>query len=182
MRPLLSNASSFTRLTVDKVERLLEVLAALSDDPLLGSVFVLHGGTALNVFSEDLPRLSVDVDLMYVGQLEVSAMQTERPRVDARLRNVVGKLGYTVSGTNDEHSGQTYRLKYGGEYIKIDVTYLARALIDPVMQWKASNLKKRSTTAQWRRRRLRPRARRAAGEHSGLAQPARSSIRYPIAR
>ena len=55
MRPLLSTASSFTAPTVDKVERLLEVLAALRDDPLLGSVFVLHGGTALNVFSGELP-------------------------------------------------------------------------------------------------------------------------------
>ena len=93
MRPLLSTASTFTASTVDKVERLLEVLAALRDDPLLGSVFVLHGGTALNVFTDEMPRLSVDVDLMYVGQLEVSAMQTERPRVDVRLREVIGKLG-----------------------------------------------------------------------------------------
>jgi hypothetical protein len=135
MRPLLSTASSFTAPTVDKVERLLEVLAALRDDPLLGSAFVLHGGTALNVFSKELPRLSVDVDLMYVGQLEVSAMRSERPRVDVRLREVVGKLGYAVRGTHDEHSGQTYRLRYGDEYIKIDVTYLARvALLEPVEQ------------------------------------------------
>ena len=135
MRPLVSTASSFTAPTVDKVERLLEVLAALHDDPLLGSVFVLHGGTALNVFSDELPRLSVDVDLMYVGQLDVSAMQADRPRVDARLREVVSKLGYAVRGTNDEHSGQTYRLRYGDEHIKIDVTYLARvALLEPVVQ------------------------------------------------
>ena len=135
MRPLLSTASSFTALTVDKVERLLEVLAVLRDDPLLGSVFVLHGGTALNVFNDEVPRLSVDVDLMYVGQLEVSAMRTERPRVDLRLREVVRKLGYAVRGTNDEHSGQTYRLRYGDEYIKIDVTYLARvAFLEPVEQ------------------------------------------------
>ncbi len=60
-------------------------------------------------------------------------MRTERPRVDARLREVVGKLGYAVRGTNDEHSGQTYRLRYGDEHIKIDVTYLARvALLEPV--------------------------------------------------
>jgi hypothetical protein len=135
VRPLLSTASSFAAPTVDKVERLLEVLAALRDDPLLGAVFVLHGGTALNVFSDELPRLSIDVDLMYVGQLEVSAMQTERPRVDARLREVAGKLGYAVRGTNDEHSGQTYRLRYGDQFIKIDVTYLARvALLEPVEQ------------------------------------------------
>jgi predicted nucleotidyltransferase component of viral defense system len=135
MRPFLSTASSFAAPTVDKVERLLEVLAALRDDPLLGSAFVLHGGTALNVFSDELPRLSIDVDFMYVGQVEVSAMQTERPRIDARLREVTGKLGYAVRGTNDEHSGQTYRLRYGDQYIKIDVSYLARvALLAPVEQ------------------------------------------------
>lgn len=55
MRPLLSTPSSFTAATVDKVERLLEVLAALRDDPVLGSIFALHGGTALNVFSDELP-------------------------------------------------------------------------------------------------------------------------------
>lgn len=67
--------------------------------------------------------------------LDVSATQTERPRVDARLREVAGKLGYAVKGTNDEHSGQTYRLRYGDQYIKIDVTYLARvALLEPVEQ------------------------------------------------
>ena len=103
--------------------------------PALERVFVLHGGTALNVFADELPRLSIDVDLMYVGQIEVSAMQAERPRVDARLRGVVGKLGYAVRGTNDEHSGQMYRLRYGDEHIKIDVTYLARvALLQPVEQ------------------------------------------------
>ena len=62
-------------------------------------------------------------------------MQAERPRVDARLREVVGKLGYAVRGTNHDHSGQTYRLRYGDEYVKIDVTYLARvALLEPVEQ------------------------------------------------
>lgn len=133
MRPLLSTRAGFAAGTVDKVERLLEVLAALREDPLLGPVFVLHGGTALNVFAEDLPRLSVDLDLMYVGQVGVAEMQVQRPQVDARMRAVLNKLGYVVRGTNDEHSGQTYRLRYGDEYVKIDVSYLARvALLEPI--------------------------------------------------
>ena len=96
--------ADFSAATVEKVERLLEVLAALADDPLLRSVFVLHGGTALNVFSDEVPRLSVDVDLMYVGEADVAAMKAARPATDKRLREVLGKLGYTVRGTNDEHS------------------------------------------------------------------------------
>ncbi len=132
MRPLLSTRSRFAADTVDKVERLLEVLAAISEDPLLGAAFVLHGGTALNVFAEDLPRLSIDVDLMYVGQVDVVAMREERPGVDTRLRAVLTKLGYVVRSTNDEHSGQTYRLMYGDTSIKVDVSYLARVtLLEP---------------------------------------------------
>ena len=132
MRPLLSMRADFSAATVEKVERLLEVLAALADDPLLRSVFVLHGGTALNVFSDEVPRLSVDVDLMYVGEADVAAMKAARPATDKRLREVLGKLGYTVRGTNDEHSGQTYRLRYGDEYLKVDVSYLARVtMLEP---------------------------------------------------
>lgn len=133
MRPLLSLDGSYVASTVEKVERLLEVLAALRDDPLLHDAFVLHGGTALNVFADVVPRLSVDIDLMYVAEVDVDAMKVARPRVDVRLREVVGKLGYSVSGRGAEHSGQTYRLRYDGDSVKIDVTYLSRvALLDPV--------------------------------------------------
>ncbi len=132
MRPLLSIQADFSAASVEKVERLLEVLVALADDPLLRSVFALHGGTALNVFSDEVPRLSVDIDLMYVGEADVTAMQAARPAVDKRLREVLGKLGYAVRGTNDEHSGQTYRLRYGDEYLKVDVSYLARVpMLEP---------------------------------------------------
>ncbi len=126
MRPLLKTRSRFAAVAIEKVERLLELLAAFRDDPLLGDAFVFHGGTALNVFSDDVPRLSVDIDLMYVREVDVAAMKVDRPRIDTRLRAVAGKLGYTVRGTNDEHSGQTYRLKYGREYLRIDVSYLSR--------------------------------------------------------
>ncbi len=133
MRPLLTIEGAYPAVTIEKVERLLEVLAALRDDPLLRDAFVLHGGTALNVFADDVPRLSVDLDLMFVAERDVDAMRAVRRGIDARLREVISKLGYVVRGGADEHSGQTYRLRYGAEYVKIDVTYLSRiTLLDPV--------------------------------------------------
>ena len=132
MRPLLTIEGAYPAVTIEKVERLLEVLAALRDDPLLRDAFVLHGGTALNVFADDVPRLSVDLDLMFVAERDVDAMRAVRRGIDARLREVISKLGYVVRGGADEHSGQTYRLRYGAEYVKIDVTYLSRiTLLDP---------------------------------------------------
>ncbi|KAF0208230.1 MAG: hypothetical protein FD171_1066 [Actinobacteria bacterium] len=131
-RPLLTVPLGFAPQVVDKVERLLEVLSALRDDAFLGEMFVLHGGTALNVFHERVPRLSVDIDLMFVGAVDVDEMRRLRPQVDGRFREVIGALGYVVRATNDEHSGQTYRLQYPGDYVKVDISYLARvALLEP---------------------------------------------------
>jgi len=130
-RPILSITSAFAPAILDKVERLLEVLDTLHKDPALGPAFVLHGGTALNVFLDELPRLSVDIDVMYVGAPDAGGMRRERPLVDARLREITAKLGYSTRATNDEHSGQTYRLQYDNEYLKIDVSYLARVTLLP---------------------------------------------------
>lgn len=131
-RPILSTSSSFAPATLAKVERLLEILDVFRGDPILGRAFVLHGGTALNMFLDELPRLSVDIDVMYVGSAGAPGMRRERPALDARIREVTGKLGYAATATNDEHSGQTYRLRYDDEYLKIDVSYLARVpLLEP---------------------------------------------------
>jgi predicted nucleotidyltransferase component of viral defense system len=96
MRPLVSTRAGFAAGTVHKVERLLEVLAALREDPLLGAAFVLHGGTALNMIADDMPRLSVDLDLMYLGQVGVAEMQVQRPRVRETHGDIVPASTATV--------------------------------------------------------------------------------------
>lgn len=132
-RPILRTRAPFARAALDKVERLLEVLDTFHSDPVLGGAFVLHGGTALNVFLDDLPRLSVDIDLLYVRSPDMDGMLRERPAVDARMREVTGKLGYAIRAGADEHAGRTYRLHYGTESLKIDVNYLARVpLLEPL--------------------------------------------------
>ncbi len=130
-RPILTVPVGFAPSAVDKVERLLEVLDVFQSDVLLKDAFVLHGGTALNLFYDDAPRLSVDIDLMYVAEREVEAMRAARPDVDRRIRRVLEEAGYVVQATNDEHSGQTYRIKYPGDYVKVDISYLARV---PVLE------------------------------------------------
>ena len=66
--------------TLEKVLRLLDLLDEIAGDPMLSERLVLKGGTALNVFYLDLDRLSVDIDLNYIGALDVTTMQNERPR------------------------------------------------------------------------------------------------------
>ena len=66
--------------TLEKVLRLLELLDEIAQDPVLSQRLALKGGTTLNVFYLDLDRLSVDIDLNYVGALDLAAMERERPR------------------------------------------------------------------------------------------------------
>lgn len=52
-----------TSIYYKQVQLLIQVL------PLLfrNGIFALKGGTAINLFVRDLPRLSVDIDLVYLG-------------------------------------------------------------------------------------------------------------------
>src|ERR1700751_5858058 len=68
--------------TLEKVLRLLDLLQAIADDSVLSSRVALKGGTALNVFQLPLDRLSVDIDLNYIGALP-------RAEIDAWIANAV---------------------------------------------------------------------------------------------
>lgn len=46
----------------DQVKLLLDVLPLVSK----GQCFALHGGTAINLFIRNMPRLSVDIDITYL--------------------------------------------------------------------------------------------------------------------
>ena len=68
--------SGFDQLYIEKVLRLLGILELIFSNPRLKDKYVLKGGTALNLFYFQLPRLSVDIDLNYLG-VDRSAMSRE---------------------------------------------------------------------------------------------------------
>lgn len=94
---LLAEAAStgFRPDVLEKAVRLLQLLEALRSHPFLEERLALKGGTALNLFLFDLPRLSVDVDLNYIGAAEREAMLGERPRVDSAVEAVCRREGFT---------------------------------------------------------------------------------------
>jgi predicted nucleotidyltransferase component of viral defense system len=56
-------ATGFRAEIREKTVQLLSLLEALDTHPYLRGRWALKGGTALNLFHFDLPRLSVDADL-----------------------------------------------------------------------------------------------------------------------
>lgn len=68
-----------------QVALLLEVLPAIS----LEECFALHGGTAINLFVRNMPRLSVDIDLTY---LPVENRNLSLEHIHHSLQNIKSRL------------------------------------------------------------------------------------------
>ena len=117
--------------TLEKVMRLLDLLQEIAHDSVLAERLVLKGGTALNVFHLGLDRLSVDIDLNYVGALDRTVMEAERPTVDAALNRLLVSQGYGIRRQPDEHAGGKWIGRYGSVLggnatLEVDVNYMAR--------------------------------------------------------
>lgn len=42
------------------------LLLAVAPDVFANGIFAMKGGTAINLFVQDMPRLSVDIDVVYL--------------------------------------------------------------------------------------------------------------------
>jgi len=82
--------------TLERVIRLIDILDAFGADTLIGPRVALKGGTALNVFHSDLDRLSVDIDVNYVGAIEKERMDADRPGLEDRIERLMESKGYAA--------------------------------------------------------------------------------------
>lgn len=135
-QPITLDLHGFHPEIVDKVMRLLAVLERIANHPLLRSRVCLHGGTALNLFVLGAPRLSVDIDLNYIGSADLATTLAERPALEQAVVDIAQGLGFAVTPSKPQHAGRSFRLHYqtmgGGDQVKIDLDYLNRSPLLPV--------------------------------------------------
>ena len=132
-----AEATGFRPDMLEKVGLLLQLLDAVRSHPFLKDKLVLKGGTALNLFIFDVPRLSIDIDLNYVGAADREAMFAERPKVEEALQAVFSREGFTVRRVPAEHAGGKWQLRYpsaGGQggNLEVDVNFMFRIPLWPV--------------------------------------------------
>lgn len=131
----IMSTDEFEPRTVDKVERLLDLLDEMEHHPSLKGKLALHGGTAINLFMLDVPRLSVDIDVSYIGSVSCEGMLADRPRIEAGIEAVAQALGYAVEAHPGGHAGRTFLLRYRGDWgvdhVKVDCIYMNRSPILP---------------------------------------------------
>lgn len=66
---------------INQVKWLLQLLPVIAEH----ECFALKGGTAINLFVRNMPRLSVDIDLVY---LPVSDRESALATIEHELRNI----------------------------------------------------------------------------------------------
>jgi predicted nucleotidyltransferase component of viral defense system len=132
-----AEATGFRPDVLEKVAQLLGLLNALRSHPFLKGKLVLKGGTALNLFVFDVPRLSVDIDLNYVGAEDRDGMLAERPKVEQAVQAVFAREGFTVRRMPEEHAGGKWSLRYGNGpgragNLEVDLNFMFRVPLWPV--------------------------------------------------
>ena len=122
---------------MEKALRLLELLESLRSHPFLKERIVLKGGSALNMFMFQLPRLSVDIDLNYIGSADREIMLGERPKVEQAIQAVCGRLDIRTRRVPGEHAGGKWRLTYEGASgrsgtLELDMSFILRVPLWPI--------------------------------------------------
>ncbi len=138
---LLSNASvtGFRPEILEKVIHLLNLLEGFRSHPFLKGRLAVKGGTALNLFLFHLPRLSVDIDLNYIGAAQRDTMLAERPKIEEALQAVFSREGFSVRRFPEEHAGGKWSLRYPSALgqdsnLEVDLNFMFRIPLWPVVK------------------------------------------------
>lgn len=103
--------------------------------PIVGqhSCFALKGGTAINLFVRNLPRLSVDIDLAYLPIVDREQALVE---IDQALKAIAQDIqkriaGVTVLSQPYQNTGTLLRIivRSGNALVKIEVTPVLRGAV-----------------------------------------------------
>jgi predicted nucleotidyltransferase component of viral defense system len=132
----IAQQTGFDGSNLEKVIRLEQLLIELHNHPFLHGKLVLKGGTAINLFYLTLARLSVDIDLNYIGELDRDRMLRERVDVAKSVEQISLALGYKVQRGIDEHALIEWYLGFQNhagtfDQIQVEINFLMRACVFP---------------------------------------------------
>jgi predicted nucleotidyltransferase component of viral defense system len=130
----IANETGFRTGPLETLFRLVELLNRLGVQ--FANELSLRGGTALNLLYLDVPRLSVDIDLDYVGTADPAEAQRRRPELLSEIEEIARQAGYDVVRERPSYAMAHLRLAYvdasglSGQ-LKLDVNFLDRVPVLP---------------------------------------------------
>jgi predicted nucleotidyltransferase component of viral defense system len=115
-----------------QAELLLRVLPLVNEE----KVFALKGGTAINFFLRDLPRLSIDIDLTY---LPINDRETALSDIDKALLRISARVEKTIPGVRvffkrdrDFNLVASLLIRRGDATIKVEPNPVLRGSVFPI--------------------------------------------------
>lgn len=110
-----------------QVGLLLDVLPEVAKE----DCFALHGGTAINLFARNMPRLSVDIDLTYT---EIAAREATLVAINEALARIQSRIENLRPSIRVQHKREICKLQIGerGVLIKIEVNMVGRGVISDI--------------------------------------------------
>ncbi len=97
--------------------------------------FALKGGTAINFFLQNMPRMSVDIDLVYTGIEERdSALESIESKLNVIADTLRSKLSLDVrlSGSGSDHESKLFITKEKA-IVKVEVNHVFRNSVYPIV-------------------------------------------------
>jgi predicted nucleotidyltransferase component of viral defense system len=95
--------------------------------------FALKGGTAINLFVRDMPRLSVDLDLVFPDH--TLSRDKALARIKAALRQAADRLekrGFQTHASAADAGETKLLVRRGRIEIKVEVNFVMRGTVQPV--------------------------------------------------
>jgi len=116
---------------VRTVRLLLDIAPAVFVNP----IFAMKGGTALNLFLQDMPRLSVDIDVVFTrhDMPREAAIQAIGEELLA-IRERVTRMGLSVVApkTAEGHEAKLF-IRADDAEVKVEVNYVFRGTVQPIV-------------------------------------------------
>lgn len=109
-----------------QVQLLLRLLPIVAEH----DCFALKGGTAINLFYNDLPRLSVDIDLVFLPLLD---RNDSLAQIHNELEIIASKTQRLLPNSQCRFSGQSRLVfHYDNTQVKVEVNEVLRGTVHPV--------------------------------------------------
>ncbi len=130
----IASDTNFNKNTCEKVLRLYSILNFINTSEI-SNCLVLKGGTAINLFLLNLPRLSVDIDLDFNLPLDRESMISHRVKIDSLIKDYMENEGYHLSDRSKfVHTLDSYVYSYqstsgSNDVLKIEINYSDRVHI-----------------------------------------------------
>jgi len=117
---------------VDTVRLLLAVAPAVFRPPR----FALKGGTALNLFVQDMPRLSVDIDVVFTDHTLDREAALKAIAADLKsIKSAISAMGHRADLPTTKGGDEVKLIIDGnGVRVKVEVNFVFRGSVLPVVQ------------------------------------------------